>query len=203
MNWIGLTGSIGSGKSTVAKLLTGRGFPVVDADYFAKQALSPGSTAESQVLAAFGKPVQNNTGQLDRRLLAGIVFSDPEKLKMLEAIIHPLVQAMTRSRRTELERAGHSIAFYDVPLLFEKKMEPQFDAIVVVYAGLEICIRRVMARSSLRRDDIESRIRSQMAIEEKIKRAHWVVRNEGTESDLEKAVDSLIQDIGRKFPKSG
>lgn len=202
MKWIGLTGSIGSGKSTVARLLAARGCPVADADQFARLALGPGSAAEAQVLAAFGPAVQNQAGHLDRRLLAKEVFSQPDRLKVLESIVHPLVQAMTRARRDELAKAGHHMAFYDVPLLFEKNLESQFDGVVVVFAEVETCVRRVMERNRLPRGEIEARVRSQLSIEQKIKKAHWVVRNDGTPADLEKAVDKLLDDLSRKFPKA-
>lgn len=199
MNWIGLTGSLGSGKSTVAKLLQQRGHPVVDADQMARQTLSPGSPAEQKVFAAFGRAIQDDAGQLDRKKLADVVFRDSTKLRLLEAIIHPLVRNLTGAKRQELEKAGHRLAFYDVPLLFEKQMEPMFDGIVVVYADLETCIERVMARNHTDRADVEARIRNQLAMEEKIKKAHWVVSNTGTQEDLEKAVDKVLDDISRKF----
>jgi dephospho-CoA kinase len=195
---MGLTGSVGSGKSTVSEMLRARGNPVIDADELAREVVQPGSPGEAKVLKAFGRSVFDESGRLDRKKMAALVFSDPEKLKMLESIVHPLVQAQTRAKRTELAGAGHKMAFYDVPLLFEKKLEPQFDGLVVVFADLETCVRRVMARSSWTRDEALRRIQNQLAIEEKIKKSHWVVHNNGTREELEQEVEKLIQDIGRK-----
>ena len=131
MKWIGLTGSIGSGKSSVATLLRERGIPVVDADAHARQALGPGSEGERKVLSAFGPSVHDGNGHVDRKKLAAEVFSDPGRLSKLEAIIHPIVQEKTRSERAKLKREGHAFAFYDVPLFCSRKnLETQFDAIV-------------------------------------------------------------------------
>lgn len=203
MIWIGLTGTIGSGKSSVADLLRKHGFPVLDADQFARQALSPGTPVEAKVLAEFGATVRDAGGRLDRKKLAAEVFQSEEKLRRLEAIVHPAVQSQTQFKRQELDANGYYLAFYDVPLLFEKKLQSQFDAIVVVFADLETCVRRTIARSGLRREEVEARIRAQLTIEEKIKKAHWVVRNDRGLPELEVEVAKLIQDIGRRFPKSG
>ena len=203
MKWIGLTGSIGSGKSAVAELLRRHGVGVVDADAFARQVVGPGSRGEKSVLSTFGPEVADAAGHIDRAKLARIVFSDRGKLAQLEAIVHPLVQKETKTARADLAQAGHAFAFYDVPLLFEKNLESQFDGVVVVFADLEICVQRVMARSGSSRADVEMRVRNQLAIEEKIKRSHWVVHNNGSREELDREVDRLLHDIGRKFGKSG
>ena len=200
--WLGLTGSIGSGKSTVAEMLAKRGFPVVDADQLARQAIGPGSKGESEVIKTFGQTLKGPDGHLDRSQLAAVVFSEPKKLKRLEEIVHPLVQELTKKNRNELQKMGTHIAFYDVPLLYEKKMEGQFDAVVVVHADLETSMQRVMKRSNWAREQVEARIRNQLAIEEKIKKSHWTIRNSGSLRDLEMELENILHDIGRKFPKS-
>jgi dephospho-CoA kinase len=196
---MGLTGSIGSGKSTVAQLLRAKGYPVLDADQLARNVIQPGTDGEAKVLEEFGKTVADDQGHIDRKKVAALVFSSPQKLQKLEGIIHPLVQAQVRQERSALASEGKTMAFYDVPLLFEKKLESQFDGVVVVHADIETCIQRVMARSSWARKEAEARIRTQLAIEQKIKRSHWVVNNNGHLSDLENEVEKLIHDIGRKF----
>jgi len=201
MLWMGLTGSIGSGKSTVSEILRTKNWPVIDADHLAKEVVQADSTGEAKVLKAFGPIVADAQGRLDRKKMASVVFSDSEKLSLLESIVHPLVQEKTKQGRADLERAGYALAFYDVPLLFEKKLEAQFDGLVVVFADLETCIRRVMARSAWTREEATSRIRTQLSVEEKIKKSHWVVRNNGTRQELVVEVDKLIHDIGRKFPR--
>jgi len=200
MLWIGLTGSIGSGKSTVSELLKKRGVPVVDADQLAREVVHPGTPGEAEVLKTFGTEVVGSDGHLDRKKMAALVFSEPLKLKQLESIIHPLVQQENRRLRNELTKSGHKMAFYDVPLLFEKKLEAQFDELVVVYADLEVCIQRVMSRNKWTRAEVEARIRNQLAVEEKIKKAHWTLNNNGTRDELDRSVEKLLQDIGRKLP---
>jgi dephospho-CoA kinase len=199
MRWIGLTGSIGSGKSTVAELLVKRGFAVADADVFARAAVAPGTIGETKVLHEFGTGILDSAGRLDRKKLGDVVFGDPAKLAKLEGILHPLIREMTKARRDELAAGGHKMGFYDVPLLFEKQMEPLFDEIVVVSSDPKVCIERVMKRSSMAREDVEKRLRAQLSIEEKIKRAHWVIRNDGTREELEKAVDQFLRDVGRNL----
>src|SRR4051794_13154392 len=122
MLWVGLTGSIGSGKSTAAKILREMGYSVLDADQAARQALSPGMPAEAEVLKLFGTS--------ERRALGKIVFSDPAKLLQLEQLIHPYVKKEVLKERQQLEQQGAEVAFYDVPLLFEKQMEKDFDLIL-------------------------------------------------------------------------
>jgi dephospho-CoA kinase len=196
---MGLTGSIGSGKSTVASILRQKNIPVLDADQIAKDVVQPGSPGEAKVLQHFGPAIADDKGHIDRKKLAGVVFSNPDQLLALENIIHPLVQAHVQQERKSLAKRKHKMAFYDVPLLFEKKLESQFDGLAVVFADLETCIQRVVARSSWTRAEAESRIRNQLAIEEKIKKSHWVVNNSGSLSELEQQIEKLIHDIGRKF----
>lgn len=201
MKWFGLTGSIGSGKTTVADLLRSRGVAVLDADHFASQVLQPGSAGEAQVIQEFGPEVVTKTGHLDRAKLGEIVFSDAQKLKILEKIVHPLVREKTRSARAELEKNNVEFAFYDVPLLYEKKMEKDFDGILVVHSPLAICVERVMKRNLLSRENVEKRIKNQLDIETKMKRAHWTIENAGTLEDLRKKTDQFLQDLSRKFKK--
>jgi dephospho-CoA kinase len=203
MKWIGLTGSLGSGKSTVAEIIRSRGFAVVDADQFARDALLAGSLGEAQVFKKFGENLKTPDGKLDRRRLAALVFDDAKQLKELEMIVHPIVQSLTKKKREELEKASNPIAFYDVPLLFEQKMEPLFDGIVVVHAPLELCVARVQKRSNLTRFEIEARLKQQVDVARKIARSHWQIENAGTLAELAGLVEGVLQDIGRKFSIPG
>src|SRR3954471_3696068 len=115
----GLTGGIGSGKSTVSALLRERGVPVVDADELAREAVAVGSDGLREVVAAFGPDVLGPDGNLDRKQLGALVFSDPEARKRLNSITHPRVRQLSQRRFAELERQGVALAGYDVPLLFE------------------------------------------------------------------------------------
>lgn len=195
MRWIGLTGGIGSGKSTVAKLLRSKGFIVLDADEMARKVVEPGQEAFEKVVETFGQNFVGPDGSLDRKALGEQVFKDKSKLSQLEQILHPAIRQTIMLKAKQYERQGHKILFYDVPLLYEKKMESQFEKVIVVDAPLEQRLQRVMRRDQLPRDLIEARVQSQLPLEEKVKQAHFVVDNSKDENWLEQQVDELIRDI--------
>lgn len=199
MMWIGLTGNTGSGKSTVSRMLRDRGVPVVDADAAARDVLAPGSPALGLVYAEFGEELRLADGQLDRRGLGRLVFNDPEKLARLENIVHPAVRRAVAEKRHRLESEGHKFAFYDVPLLFEKNMQDQFDGILLIASGEDVAIHRIMKRDSISRAEALARLKSQWPARRKIKHCDWVVHNDGNLMDLELELDRVLQDIGRKL----
>jgi dephospho-CoA kinase len=123
---VGLTGGIGSGKSTFAAALRARGVPVLDADALARAAVAPGSPALAEIARAFGSGVLTPDGALDRARVAAIVFADPEARRRLEAITHPAVRRAMLEETARLVAAGHALAFYDVPLLYEKARRADF-----------------------------------------------------------------------------
>ncbi|MGE0529263.1 MAG: dephospho-CoA kinase [Bdellovibrionales bacterium] len=196
MLWVGVTGSMGSGKSTVADLLRQRGYPVLDADAVAREVIAPGTPGEAAVFRTFGESVRNLDGTLDRRALGRIVFSDPDRLSQLERLIHPFVRQEIATARRRLEAQGYTAAFYDVPLLFEKKMENQFDHIIVVSAAPEVRRKRLKARSGLTDEEITTRWSQQMSPEEKESRASVVIRNEAGLNDLEKDLTGALAALG-------
>ncbi|MGE0762725.1 MAG: dephospho-CoA kinase [Bdellovibrionales bacterium] len=195
MLWIGLTGGLGSGKSTVAKLLRELGYTVVDADEMARLAVGPNSEGLTKVLHQFGSHFQKPNGELDRKKLADLVFKDAEALKKLEAIVHPVVGRLTEERRLAAENRGEKVAFYDVPLLFEKNMQKRFAKIVVVDAPEELQISRTMAREGWGRKQVLQRLNSQMPLAEKTKQADFVVRNHGSLADLKMQVGELVNKL--------
>jgi dephospho-CoA kinase len=195
MKWIGLTGGIGTGKSTVAKILRDMGLPVVDADQLARQSTAVGSPGLKRVAAEFGAGVLDSSGELDRSALGAIVFSDPKKREDLEGILHPIIQELRAKARRELEQAGCEMAFYDVPLLFEKNLEDEFDSTVLVYANPEEQVRRVVERDGLSLSDAEARLRAQLPIDEKVKRADFVIFNRGSLSDLKANVVAVVAEL--------
>src|ERR1035437_1934246 len=149
MLWVGITGPMGSGKSTVAHLLRQMGFEVLDADDVARKVLSPGTPGEAEVLKTFGQQLKDRQGHLDRRALGRLVFSDAKKLLKLEKIIHPRVKDEIARQRQRLGQKGAQAAFYDVPLLFEKNMREQFDHVLVVSADFSLRKERIKIRSQL------------------------------------------------------
>lgn len=192
MKWIGLTGGIATGKSTVSRILKTRGYPVIDADILAREAVQIGTEAHQRISQAFGPDSIQASGELNRARIGEVVFSDRSKLDLLESIIHPEVRKLALAKKAELAASGHFAAFYDVPLLFEKKMEDLFDAVVVVAATPELQKARLMMRNGFSSDEANRRIASQIAIEEKVKRGHHVIHNHGSVADLEKQVDEFL-----------
>lgn len=200
MLWIGITGSMGSGKSSAAEVLRQMGYAVIDADEVVRELMKPGRSAEKEILRKFGASVKALDGSLDRRTLGQIVFKDPEKLKELESILHPLVREFVATEKKKLRDAGTPVAFYDVPLLFEKNMQDQFDHIIVVSASRELCIQRVQQRTGLSRPEIEARLKAQLDPAYKVARASAVVYNDSDLQDLHYEIKGAIRHLRLPSP---
>ncbi len=180
----GLTGGIATGKSTVAGFLAEAGADIIDADKIARHVVQKGKPAWRAVLDHFGKEILDAGGDIDRRRLGDIVFRSPEKKATLDRIVHPYVfEEMTAAESAIRAERPDAVVILDVPLLFEVGMDGRISEIIVVYAPEHIQIERLMARNDLSTDDALARIRSQMDIEEKRKRAAIVIDNSG---DLER-----------------
>ena len=192
---------MGSGKSTVARALRDLGYVVLDADAVVGLVLGRGEAAVNEIRAAFGDAVMAADGSLNRRALAARVFDRPDQLAILEAIIHPRVRERVARERARLEADGQPVAFYDVPLLFEKNMQAQFDSILVVRAPRELRLARAMARTGLTAAEIEARWANQMAPEEKEARASAIIPNDGDEVHLRRAVGAVLDDLGVPRPR--
>ena len=183
---IGLTGGIGSGKSTVARLLADRGAVVIDADRIAREVLQPGTSGLAAVVEAFGDGVLTPDGALDRPALAGLVFADPDARRRLDSIVHPLV----RRRSTELDEAAprDAVVVHDVPLLVETGRWHAYDLVLVVEAEPEIRVARLVERG-LTEDDARARIAAQASDAERRGVADVVLDNSGTPQQLAEQVD--------------
>ena len=183
---IGLTGGIGSGKSTVAGLLAARGALVVDADRLAREVVEPGTGGLAAVVDAFGPGVLTADGALDRAALASIVFSDPGARARLDGIVHPLV----RARASELVAATppDAVVVQDVPLLVETGQAGSYDLVLVVEADLDTRVRRLVGRG-LAEDDARARIAAQASDEQRRAVADVVLDNSGSVEDLEAQVE--------------
>jgi len=193
MRFVGLTGGIGSGKSTVAEMLTARGAVVIDADALAREVVEPGTPGFEAVVAAFGEAIVAPDGGLDRSALASIVFADPGRRAQLEAIVHPAV-----ARRVAEIAATHAetddVVVLDSPLLIETGRHRDVELVIVVSAETDTQIQRLVTRG-MDEADARARLASQMPLAEKAEVADVVLDNEGTLDDLEGQVDRLWSDL--------
>ncbi|MBU6264558.1 MAG: dephospho-CoA kinase, partial [Actinomycetales bacterium] len=188
---IALTGGIGSGKSLVANYFFSLGAEVIDADQLARQAIERGSDGFDQVVATFGDEILKD-GDIDRRALGEIVFSDSEKRKALEAIVHPIVQQGLVEARKNLSE--DEILIYEIPLLVETKAMDKFDAIITVEAPLEERINRLTKRG-LMHSEIERRIANQVSPEERKAVASFVIENDGDQEQLLRKVEAIWEEL--------
>src|SRR5512133_3892809 len=155
---VGLTGGIASGKTTFAGVLRARGVPVVDADALARAAVAPGAPALAEIARVFGPGVLAADGTLDRKAMAAVVFADPGARRRLEAITHPAVRRAMADETARLAAAGHPLAFYDTPLLYEVGLDRQLDSVVVVWAPADVQRARLAARDGLPAADADARL---------------------------------------------
>jgi dephospho-CoA kinase len=190
MKRIGLTGSIGAGKSTVAKMLREKGIHVLDADAVARE-VSSSVEVLSAVRDTFGAEFVLEQG-LNRAKLAELVFAKPEARAQLNAIIHPRVRQEMYHLQQQLEKTGAGVVVQDIPLLFESKLEALFDAVILVDAPLEVRLARVMARDGITREAFLARDAAQMPASEKRLRAAVILENVGDELDLAKQLENAL-----------
>lgn len=183
---IGLTGGIGSGKSTVSELLRARGAVVVDGDAIARDLQVKGAPALGEISSEFGDVIRDD-GSLDRQKLASIVFTDPSRLAVLNRIMLPKIHAEIERRITEL-RVSESVVVLDLPLLAENP-RGDLDGVLVVDAPTEIAIRRLVEGRGMTEDDARARISRQASREERLKIADLVIDNSGTPEQLSALVD--------------
>lgn len=191
---VGLTGGIGSGKSTVARMLEQRGAVVFDADALARQAVEPGTPGHDAVVDRFGANVLGPGGELDREALASIVFADPAARRDLEAIVHPEVRRLF-AEGCEAYRDDDVVVVFSAPLLVETGMHTAFEVLVVVSTPVESQIERLLRDRAMGEDSIRARIAAQAPLEEKAAVADVIVDNEGTLEELEAQVDRLWDDL--------
>ncbi|MEM6296699.1 MAG: dephospho-CoA kinase [Myxococcota bacterium] len=193
MDVYGLTGGIGSGKSTVASMLEDFGIPVVSADELSRIVVAAGSEGLAEVAAAFGDDVLDDAGELDRRKMASIVFREPARRQQLEAILHPRIRERFEQVLDALEKAGHNVTVYEVPLLFEKNLQADMKATILVTATESTRIRRVMERDDVTETEVKARIATQMPEALKRKRADYIVENNGDPDALRREVRFLLE----------
>ena len=186
---VGITGSLGSGKTEVARLLRAKGARVFNADLAAHKALRKGEPAAQAAVKLFGKSFLKKNGDMDRKKLAARVFANPKELRQLNTLIHPGVIFECLGEIARVRREGGILAL-DVPLLFESRMDCLADFIVVVTASASVVLKRA-AKKGLSAPLTRKILASQWPVEKKIRRADWVIKNTGSLGDLRKKVSEL------------
>ena len=184
MKLIGLTGGIGSGKSTVATLCRERGWRVVDADGIARDVVTPGRPALAELAAAFGEDILLADGSLNRKELARRAFVDKEHTELLNSITHPRIQAETQRQFDEAREEGYDFAVYDMPLLVDNGLDKDMDYVIVVDVAVEERVRRLVTSRGLEEDDARRRIAAQVTDEVRLAAATHVIDNNGTLEQL-------------------
>ena len=191
MLYVGLTGNIASGKSTVASRFAELGATVVDADVLARDAVAVGTPAYQKVVARWGSHVLQPDGTLDREALRHKVFADKTQLDELNSIVHPDVNKLRRKMVTEARKRGDAVLIYVVPLLFERRLANEFDQIILVDAPKETRFDRLTRLRGLSEEDSANMISAQMLAELKRARADFVIENDGSLEELREKVDEV------------
>lgn len=195
---VGLTGGIGAGKSEVSRLLVEHGALLIDADRIAREVVAPGTPGLAAVAEAFGEDVLAADGSLDRPRLGSIVFADPEKLALLNSIVHPLVGA--RSQELETAAADDAVVIHDVPLLTENGLAPLYDVVVVVDAPPGTQLDRLVRLRGMTEDDARARMAAQASREQRREIADIVIDNDVPLDALRKRVAEVWDDLVRRVP---
>ena len=195
MKVIGLTGGIGSGKSTVSQFLRELGAVLIDADQVGHEAYQPNTETWREVVAAFGEQILTPDGEIDRRELGGIVFGDAELLARLNLIMHPRMYEMMKAQIEEYRQRGADVVVLEAAVLLEAGWTPLVDEVWVTVAPESTVVERTRERTGLSEEQVLARIRSQMSSEERAKRADVVVNNDGTQDELKAKVKELWEGI--------
>lgn len=190
---IGLTGGIASGKSTASAYIEEKGYPVLDADKYARKATAKSGPSYKGIIQAFGEDVVSEDGEIDRSRLGAIIFKDPGRRKVLNKLVHPEVRRMMNEDRDRLVQDNH--VFLDIPLLFENGLDDQCDITLTVYVDESIQKTRLMERNGLTEAEADSRINSQMPLAEKRDKSDFVLDNSGSRANLYEQIDQFLTKI--------
>ncbi|MEZ2459171.1 dephospho-CoA kinase [Salinicoccus roseus] len=194
MNYvIGLTGGIASGKSTASDYIRSKGYPVLDADTYAKKATAKGGPAYQGIIDHFGAGLLQDDGEIDRRKLGAIVFNDTSEREVLNKLVHPEVRRMMDEDKERLAESDH--VFLDIPLLFENGLDRQCDLTLTVYVDQETQIERLMERNGFSHSEALSRVNSQMPLSEKRDRSDEVLDNSGSKNELYAQIEDFLANI--------
>lgn len=197
MKLIGLTGGIASGKSTVARLIAGLGVPVVDADQLSRDVVEPGTPALAEIALRWPRCITAD-GRLDRKAMGALVFADAAQRRELTAIVLPRVTAAFAARADALRARGAPFCVFEAATLYEEKLEHLVVGVLVVSLPPDEQVRRLMARNSLSEEAARARLKAQLPLEEKVRRARWVLDNSGPEAELPARVRAVWERIERE-----
>lgn len=195
-----LTGGIGSGKSTVSAAWQETGVPVVDADQLARRVVAPGSQGLQSLVETFGERVLAETGELNRPVVAQLVFQDDEARERLNAIVHPLVRSEAEKEFSRLAAQGHRLICYEVPLLFETGQQERFRPVVVVSVPENAQLSRTMKRDDIPEQAARARVGAQLPLHEKAEQADYVIDNTGTPEETKKQALAVLERIRERAP---
>ncbi len=195
MKVVGLTGGIGSGKSTVSAMLEKMGGRIIDADKLAREVVEPGNPAWKDIMREFGEGVLNHDSTINREALAELVFRDEKKRRRLNQITHPRIGERMIELIDRFREQGAPVAIIDAALLIESPATRWIKPVIVVAAGDELKIERIMKRDGAAREEVEKRIRSQMPDREKRKHADYVIENSGDLAGLEEQVRKVWEQV--------
>lgn len=190
---VGLTGGIGSGKSTVSAMLAELGAVVIDADRLAREVVAKGTPGLERVVEAFGPEILTADGDMDRVKVGQIVFNDEARRKVLEGIVHPLV--FERYAELEASAPADGIVIHDIPLLAESGRADTFDAVLVVDVPAEVQVERLARDRGMSREDADARIAAQATREQRRAIATYVIDNTGTREDLRQRVAEVFEQL--------
>ncbi|HEY6097771.1 MAG TPA: dephospho-CoA kinase [Candidatus Deferrimicrobium sp.] len=193
MRVIGLTGNIGSGKSTVAAMLRAAGIPVLDADRISREVTAPGGRAYDAVVRAFGRGIVRDDGSIDRNRLGEIVFAEPKLRSRLEAITHPAILETMKEAIAGIEREGHRAAVVEATLIHESGKKGLFEAVISVTCDRETAISRLAARGGMSRRQAEARLGAQMEAGRKADASDYVIDNSGEIEATRRQVGRIVR----------
>lgn len=193
---IGLTGSIASGKSTVAKMLEEMNFPIVDADQVARVVVEPGKQALQEIVEQFGEDILLEDGQLNRQKLGSIIFHDPSKRTVLNNIMHPAIRKEMLAQRDYWVEQGAEVVVMDIPLLFESKLQHFVEKILVVSVKEDTQLTRLMERNQLSEEDAKARISSQLPLSVKEAGADAVIYNNDSVEKTKEQLRYILKEWG-------
>ncbi len=198
---VAITGSAGSGKTLVCNRFKSLGLDVIFLDALAREVVTPGSVALQKIAGHFGKRVLSPNGTLNRKVLRQIMINDAQDRKIIERFIHPRITELMNRQVSEAEKRGEALILVEVPLLFEKRIEKQFQVVILVVADQDVKVKRLMDRDNISRRDALGLLNVQMTDDQKRDRADFIITNNGFRDEVFQSVARIFQRFQAKETK--